>query len=216
MVNFFKQKKDWYDAPTVTTGLTKFTVACDLHIGSKYQDNPNAHLELSKLKNDGFTILDGDIFDRACAKPKDVWYLTTLMNNYIRLYGAYYIMGNHERNGGINSGPLIITTENMLRVGFAHGDLISNYTKWAKYRMKPPGASWLGLIVADLFDDLDHLKAMRPLPKQFIPNAVKYCKTYSLDYLVLGHFHCETERRYYVDGKVIIILPAHRINEVWI
>ena len=82
--------------------------------------------------------------------------------------------------------------------------------------MKPPGASWLGRIVADIFDDLDHLKALRPLPKQFLPNAVKYCETYGLDYLVCGHFHCEAERRYYVDGKVIIILPAHKVNEVWI
>lgn len=214
-MNLFKQKKDWYVAPTDTTGMTKFTVACDLHIGSKYQDNPNALAELYALKNDGMTILDGDIFDRACAKPKDIMSITVHMNYYINKFGGNYIMGNHERNG-IKYEPLILTTEKMLRVGFSHGDLISDYEKWYKYRLKPPGASWLGLIVADIFDDLDHIKAMRPLPKQFIPNAVKYCKTYSLDYLVCGHFHCETERRYYVDGKVIIILPAHRINEVWI
>lgn len=214
-MNLFKPKKDWYDAPTVTTGMTKFIVACDLHIGSKYQDNPNAHLELSKLKNDGLTVLNGDIFDRSAANPRDLAYLTTFMNIYKDRFGACYILGNHERDG-IEYPPLVITTENMLRVGFAHGDLISNYTKWAKYRMKPPGASWLGLIIADIFDDLDHLKAMRPLPKQLLPNAVKYCQTYGLDVLVLGHFHVEKERRYYVDGKVIIILPAHRINEVWI
>ncbi len=215
-MSIFKKKKDWHDAPTVTTGLTKFTVACDLHIGSKYQDNPNAINELSELKNDGRTILNGDIIDRSACKREDVEFLTNLMDVFINKFGAYYIMGNHERNSGINTGPLIITTETMMRVGFAHGDLISNYAKWAKYRMKPPGASWLGLIIADLFDDLDHIKAMRPLPKEFLPNSVEYCKTYSLDYLVCGHFHCETERRYYVDGKVIIILPAHRINEVWI
>lgn len=215
MMSLFKKKQDWYPAPTVTTGMTRFLVANDLHIGAKYQDNPDAPEELSSLKCDGFTILNGDIFDRACCPKKDVAYLTTLMNNYIRHFGEFYIFGNHERGGG-SSVPLVIITENMLRVGFAHGDLISNYEKWAKYRQKPPGASWLGLIIADIFDDLDHLKAMRPLPKKFLPNAVKYCQTYNLDVLVLGHFHVEAERRYYVDGKVIIILPAHKVNEVWL
>lgn len=214
-MSLFKKKKDWHDAPEPRTGMTKFIVACDLHIGSKYQDTPNALAELYTLKNDGFTVLNGDIFDRACCPKKDVERLSTLMLNYIGKFGAYYLMGNHERNG-IKHEPLIITTDIMMRVGFAHGDLISNYAKWATYRLKPPGASWLGLIIADILDELDHIKAMRPLPKEFLPNAVKYCKTYSLDYLVCGHFHCETERRYYVDGKVIIILPAHRINEVYI
>lgn len=212
---FFKKKQDWLPAPEPRTGMTKFIVACDLHIGSKYQDNPNAVRDVYKLRNDGRTILNGDIVDRACCQKDMISILTDQMNVYVSRFGDFYIMGNHERNG-IKFEPLILTTETMMRVGFAHGDLISNYAKWAKYRMKPPGASWLGLIIADLFDDLDHLKAMRPLPKEFLPNAVKYCKTYSLDYLVCGHFHCETERRYYVDGKVIIILPAHRINEVWI
>lgn len=214
-MSLFKKKQDWYPAPEPRAGMTKFIVACDLHIGSKYQDNPNALAELYTLKNDERTVLNGDLFDRACCPKEDVPRLTTLMNSFIDKFGRYYILGNHER-WATESRPAITTTENMLRVGFAHGDLISNYKKWAKYRMKPPGASWLGLIIADIFDDLDHLKAMRPLPKQFLPNAVKYCKTYALDYLVLGHFHVEAERRYYVDGKVIIILPAHRINEVWI
>lgn len=218
MINLIKSlfhKKDWQDAPKDTTGLTRFIVANDLHIGSKYQDNPNANQELSKLECNCFTVLNGDLFDRSACKRKGVWYLTVHMNYYINKFGAYYIMGNHERNG-VNFEPLILTTENMIRVGFAHGDLISNYAKWAKYRMKPPGASWLGLIIADIFDDLDHLKALRVLPKGFLENAVKYCQSYELDVLVLGHFHPEAERRYYVSGKVIIILPAHRINEVWI
>jgi len=214
-MSLFNRKQDWLPVPEPRTGMTKFIVACDLHIGSKYQDNDNAVYELEELKNDGFTVLNGDLVDRSACKRKDVEFFTIYMNELIKKFGAYYIMGNHERNG-IKYEPLIITTENMMRVGFAHGDLISNYEKWSKYRQKPLGASWLGLIIVDIFDDLDHLKAMRPLPKEFLPNAVKYCRTYSLDYLVCGHFHVEAERRYYVDGKVIIILPAHRINEVWI
>lgn len=215
MMSLFKHKQDWYPAPTNTTGMTKFIVACDLHIGSKYQDNPFALEELSKLNNDHYTILNGDIFDRAACKPKDVIYLTVHMKRYEEVFGRFYVLGNHER-AGVEYEPLIITTYNSVTIGFAHGDLISDRAKWAKYRMKPPGASWLGLIIADIFDDLDHLKAMRPLPKKFLPNAVEYCKTYSLDYLVCGHFHVEAERRYYVEGKVIIILPAHKVNEVWI
>lgn len=214
-MSLFKKKQDWLPAPEPRTGMTKFIVACDLHIGSKYQDNPNALAELYTLKNDGRTVLNGDLFDRACCPKKDVPYLTTLMNYFQRKFGSCYVLGNHER-WLTDSRPAITTTENMMRVGFAHGDLISNYAKWTKYRMKPPGASWLGLIIADIFDDLDHLKAMMPLPKGFLENAVKYCQTYNLDILICGHFHPESERRYYVDGKVIIILPAHKINEVYI
>lgn len=91
ITSLFKHKQDWYPAPTNTNGMTKFTVACDLHIGSKYQDNPNALAELYTLKNDGMTILNGDIFDRACAKPKDVPYLTSLMNFFINKFCFYSI-----------------------------------------------------------------------------------------------------------------------------
>ena len=211
----FSNKKAWSDAPANTNGLTKFIVANDLHIGSKYQDNDMALGELGKLKNDGLTILNGDLFDRACAKKDDLLWLDLIFQRYVRTFGDNYVMGNHERNG-VETYPLIKKTNAGLVVGFTHGDLLSNFDKWLMYRMKPPGASWFGLLITSLFDNLDHIKAMRPLPEKFLHNAVKYCQTYSLDYLVLGHFHPESERRYYIDGKVIIVLPAHKINDVYI
>lgn len=198
--------------------FTKYLVANDLHIGSKYQDNQFAHEELSKLLVDGFTILNGDIFDRSCCKKDLVTYLTSEMNSYKMRFGKYYLMGNHERNG-IDITPLILNNSVSKKcIGFAHGDLISKSKrdKWREYRLKKPGSNWFGLLKTDIFDDMDHLKAMRPLPKDFLDSSVDYCNYYGLDVLVCGHFHVESERRYYYERKEIIILPAHKINEVWI
>ena len=214
-MGLFKYKKDWHDAPTVTTGLTRFMVANDLHIGSKYQDNPNALNEVSLLKKDGRTVLNGDIFDLACCPKKDVEKYTFLMEQFNKKFGFYYVHGNHERTDLV-SAPMVLLTDTMLKVGFAHGDLLSDPERWFHYRLKPKGANWFQLLMVDLFDDLDHIKAMRPIPEQFLKNAVECCKKNDLDVLVCGHFHVEKERRYYIEGKVIIVLPAHRINEVWI
>ena len=208
-------KQDWSDAPTNTDGLTKFIVANDLHIGSKYQDNPNALEELKKLNHDGYTILNGDLFDFACSEKEDLWWIDLAFINFKSIFQDHYIMGNHERNG-VQYAPLVKKTIAGLYVGFAHGDLIANYEKWSTYRKKKPGASWLGLLVTSILDDLDHLKAMRPLPKRFLFEAYRYCIRHGLDALVCSHFHPEAERRYSVYGKTIIILPAHKVNEVYI
>lgn len=213
---FGKNKKDWQDAPKDTTGLTCFKVANDLHIGSKYQDNKNALSELAQLKNDSFTVLNGDIFDLACCKKKEVDNLLMLVCEYQDKFKEHYLLGNHERLG-VNSKPLIkVTKETNLRVGFTHGDLISDYKKWSEYRVKKHGAGFLKQALVGFLDDLDHLKAMRPLPKNFLVNAERYCNAYNLDVLVCGHFHQEAERRYTVGGKLIIILPAHKVNKVYL
>lgn len=211
---FGKPKKDWEDAPKDTTGLTCFKVVNDLHIGSKYQDNPKALELLQSLTHDGRTVLNGDIFDLTCCKKKEVNKLELLVESYLTAFGHYYKTGNHEAWDTITQ-PLVLNN-NGIRVGFAHGDLTSDFKKWSKYRKKKHGAGWFKLLASDFLDDLDHLKAMRPLPKQFLPNAEKYCQQYGLSVLVVGHFHPEAERRYKINNKLIIILPAHKLNEVWL
>lgn len=213
---FVKPKKDWQDAPKDTTGLTCFKVVNDLHIGSKYQDNPSALSILNSLENDGFTVLNGDIFDLACCKKKEVYGLLGFYRHFVSKFGDAYKLGNHERLGVDNSPLIKRTSFTNLVVGFTHGDLISDYEKWSEYRLKPHGAGFFKLLFTDFLDDLDHLKAMRPLPKKFLPNALAYCEKFGLDVLVCGHFHCEAERRYNVNGKLIIILPAHKVNYLYI
>lgn len=213
---FGKYDHKWESAPTDHTGLTMFTVANDLHIGSEYQDNPNAFEELCKLNNDSSTILIGDIFDLACCPKDRVFELENLMNTFIIRFRDSYIMGNHERNGGLDDIALSHRTKAGKYFAFAHGDLISDYDKWSKYRLKPRGASFFQLLFTKFLDDLDHLKAMRPLPDGFIERAYEYCVKNKVDGVVCGHFHPEKERRYYYQGKTIIILPAHKINQVWL
>ena len=219
-------KKDWQDAPNETIakalGKTLFTVANDLHIGSKYQDNENAIIDLAFLQNNGFTVLNGDIFDPRCCSESSVQYVREAILFSIDKFGEYYRMGNHEAWEGyllckkpIHYSPLVIRS-NGKNIGFSHGDLISDFKKWLKYRMKKHGSNKFKLLVTDFLDDLDHLKAMRPLPKKFLPNAYEYCLKYDLDILVCGHFHPEAERRYFYKDKEIVILPAHKINKVWL
>lgn len=212
---FNKYDHVWQSAPTDHTGLTAFTVANDLHIGSDYQDNPNALQELNELKNDGSTILDGDIFDLACCKKSKVPELEDLATKFMLRFGINYIMGNHERNG-LEEHVVSFRTQAGKYYAFTHGDLISDFDKWSKYRLKPRGASFFQLLFTRFLDDLDHLKAKRPLPKGFIERAYEYCVQNNVDGVVCGHFHPEEERRYYYQGKTIIILPAHKINEVWL
>lgn len=206
----------WASAPTDHTGLTMFTVANDLHIGSDYQDNPNALQELNQLKVlDIYMILLGDIFDLACCKKSKVPELEYLMNKYSTIFGVDYIMGNHERNG-LEDRVISYRTKAGKYYAFTHGDLISDYDKWSKYRLKPRGASFFQLLFTKFLDDLDHLKAKRPLPEGFIERAYEYCVKNKVDGVVCGHFHPEEERRYFYQGKTIIILPAHKINRVWL
>lgn len=201
--------------PVAVQGLTKFKVANDLHIGSEYQDNPNALAELVVLANDGRTVLNGDIFDLACCSKATVTPLRDLVSFYQRRFGKFYRLGNHERMSR-DHDDLIITTDAGKRVLFEHGDLISDFKKWYAYRLKEQGSSKLGLKITKLLDNLDHIKKMRPLPKGFIENAARMCVNVNADAIVVGHFHVERERRYYHQGKEIVILPAHKINEVWL
>lgn len=211
---FNKYDHEWFSAPKDKTGLTPFNIANDLHIGSEYQDNPNAMQELSRLENDGRTFLNGDIFDLACCEKDDVKVLEAFMYRYINKFGRNYLMGNHERSD-VSERCVIVTTENG-SFAITHGDLISDYDKWSKYRLKPRGASFLNLLLTRFLDDLDHLKAKRPLPKGFIERAYEYCVQNNVDGVICGHFHPEEERRYYYQDKTIIILPAHKVNEVWL
>lgn len=214
---FNKYDHKWSSAPTDKTGLTPFRIANDLHIGSEYQDNPNALQELSQLKYDGSTILLGDIFDLACCKKSRVEELEYFLKKFVGIFGENYIMGNHERNGVSDFySVLSYITQSGKRYAFTHGDLISDFDKWSKYRKKPRGASFFQLLFTKFLDDLDHLKAKRPLPKGFIERAYDYCVQNNVDGVVCGHFHPEEERRYYYQGKTIIILPAHKVNEVWL
>ncbi len=208
-------KKDWEDEPTDIFGMIDFDVFTDIHHGSKYEDNPNAFKELKTLPPSPRLVLTGDIIDRSCCSLEDVIRLTEAMYELKKIHGPRYIMGNHERNG-ISFEPYLFLLPDGRVVGFTHYDLISDYDKWSKYRMKKPGSNWLGLLKTDILDDMDHLKAMRPLPKGFLDSAVKYCNHYGIDILIGGHFHVAKQRRYKKQGKQIILLPAHRKSKVWV
>lgn len=194
---------------------TKFIIANDLHIGSYYQDNPNAWKELLDLTHDQKTILLGDIFDLSCCKNKDVERLSNLMNKQMEKFGDHYIMGNHERNG-VNLFPLKKTLKSGQVVGFAHGDLIYKPQKWIKYRKKAHGASWIKLLFTRIFTHFDFIKGIRPLPDEFINHAYEYCIFNNLDILVCGHFHPDSQHEVFINNKRLIVLPAHKINEVWL
>lgn len=189
--------------------MNLWTVANDCHIGSKYNDDPTLKDKLLKLRNDGKTILNGDIGDLACCKNKDVDDVQLFVNHLKAIFGNRYIFGNHEREG--------LRDRYFVKDGifFTHGDLDSNYDKWSKYRVKPKGAAWYKLPFIAILDGLDFFKDKRPLPKGFLEAAAAKaidngCHTY-----VCGHFHPVKMREYMVRGVRIVVLPAG-INQVWL
>lgn len=224
LFSWFKKQPEWQSAPKDTAGLTRFLVANDLHIGSEYQDNPLALDQVLALENDGKTILAGDICDFSCCPENKLENLMEIYKNLRHKFANYYLTGNHERDG-MGTRSIILSVRNVAQVYFTHGDLDSNFSKWFKYRYGKKGASKLKLIQTKLFDNLDWIKARRPLPDGFLENAAKKAIENNCEYYVCGHFHVEEQRRYLVNvkssegwvrGVVVIVLPAHKINEVWL
>lgn len=196
-------------------GWTPIRVLNDVHIGEVYQDNPNALDIVLKLMCDGRTVLNGDIIGMAVCDKKEVHYLSMLYIKLKEKFGRFYRKGNHEREG-FDDDLCIIQMNNGKKYGFEHGDLLSDFDKWSKYRQKPKGAGGLKKLLGRFIDGLDEYKGNRPLPEGFIENAAAWCEQNGTDGLVVGHFHTKTERRYFYKGKWIIALPAHNLNVVWL
>lgn len=221
MIRYFKAlmgiyDHKWTNGPSDISGLELVKVANDLHIGSDYQDNPDSMAEVVMLENDGRTVLNGDIVDLACCPEENSKMLLIFFHGLKAKFQDFYELGNHERMGVEEKKPLIITLNSNKRYLFEHGDMLSNPKKWGPYRSKKHGSSKGGRLITRILDNLDHVKAMRPLPKNFIEKAAEKCIQLHCDGAVFGHFHVEKERRYLYNGKQIIILPAHKINQLWL
>ena len=197
--------------------MIKYTIYNDLHIGSKYQDNPNAQKEIeaylfTELDHTN-VILNGDILDFTCAPRKNLHWMYDLRDALRAKFGAYYRMGNHEACG-IDDYDLVIPSSNNRFYLVEHGDLLSDYVKWSKYRQKSHGSSKLGQIKTALFDKMDWLKGNRKLPTEFVKNAIAKCKRLGLNGIIVGHFHPLKRIDIHEQGIHIIVLPAHYKNEV--
>jgi predicted phosphodiesterase len=215
---FGKYDHKWTEPPKNTQGLTRFLVGNDWHIGSKYQDNPfitETLYDILSTPVDPYLVLNGDIFDFTCAPKSELPHLYRLYEKTRAHLGNRLISGNHDTKKP-HSTDLILETGSGKRVLFEHGDLISDHAKWAKYREREHGASNFKLFQTALFDNMDWVKSKRPLPKGFIERASQRLHDLNCDVLVVGHFHVESERRYNFNRKTIVILPAHRLNKVWL
>lgn len=179
-------------------------VVNDIHIGSKYNDDPEAKSKLDKLIPDGVTVLNGDIVDLSACKKKDVKQLRAYQDRLKEKWGYFYIRGNHD---------LMPTWYKELIIGktlFTHGHLVGDskrVAKWTKYENKKAGANFWKLIWVDVADDMDWIKGMRPLPDDIIRSAAKLAKSYGCVEVILGHYHPLKELRYEHDGVVVRCLP---------
>lgn len=220
---FGKYDHEWTNGPQTTLGKHKYLFGNDWHLYSKYCDNPALMDLLDKWLELGFPedlYFLGDIFDFACMPKDRVESAQLKFKNVMEEMKDRYIFGNHEREGLGSVVKIITSKANGRKYALVHYDLQVDATKgnhkWRDYRFKPQGASWLSLIKTSLLDSMDWLKARRPLPKGFIEHCASYCRDLGVDGIVGGHFHVEAERRYYFEDKEIIVLPAHKLNEVWL
>lgn len=187
--------------------MTQFLVVNDLHIGSKYCDDPMAKTALDNLVNDGKTILNGDIVDRSASPKKDQETLAAYMKSLIKKWGDAYISGNHELSF-FNTKTYRITTSGK-KVMFTHGDLIKDFDKWSAYRMKTPGAGLIKLLWVAFADTQDWVKDKINTAKlePMFKNAAAKAKEAGCDYIVMGHLHPNKAIDVVRDGVRIMILP---------
>ncbi len=221
---------EWKTERNDYRGRELHNIGNDWHIGSKYCDNPSLeHLvqtwidDPSKIPPN--TRLIGDIVDLKCCPPEKVSFLRRLRDKLMEI--LLYKLGNHDGVQGVKPSMILngsrynfVKTQSGRKYAEEHGHLlideVKKNTHWQDYSMQPDGASKLKLMKVDLFDDLDWVKARRPLPKGFIEAAAQRAIDLGVDGMIFGHFHVEAIRFYNYRGKEIIILPAHKLNEVWL
>ena len=182
----------------------------------------------------------GDIFDFVCAPIRNLdWMYDEFAKLFLFLFKKYRL-GNHEGLGENEAdllhqyfdsnklrdlktalstealGEYIVTAPNGVKVMLDHGDLFTQKQRddYMPYRYKKHGASGAKLIQVEFFDKLDWLKTRRPLPKGFIEAVYDKMVTAEADVCIVGHFHVEAIRYYFLKGKIIIVLPAHQFNSV--
>lgn len=188
----------------------KITVYNDIHLFSKYNDDPSLKGLLDKESADGSVILNGDIVDCSACKKKDAAKARAYQKSLMIKFDDYYIKGNHD---------LLPYWYDKLIIGktlFTHGHLIGKperVAKWKKYEHKSPGAGFLKQIWVGIADDADWLKGLRPLPEDVIDKAVKLALDHGCVEVVLGHYHPLKELRYKQKGVTIRCLPKGR-NEI--
>ncbi len=183
----------------------------------------------------------GDIFDFICGKES---YFDEMYMQLARLFVALGFrarLGNHEGLGtnefhlirkyaeefgllystllkSIKDYPMFDLLPNGVKLWGDHGDLITEKQRkdYLPYRYKQHGASNIKLASVYFLDKLDLLKTKRPLPKGFIEEVRKEMSRNGSDVFVCGHFHPENQRYYFDEKtrKLIIVLPAHKLNKV--
>lgn len=182
----------------------KVTVVNDIHIGSRYCDDPKAREKLDALVNDGTVILNGDIVDMSCCPKKDVIKLRKYQQLLINKWGSFYLKGNHCLLPD-GFGVKIIG-----KTLFTHGHLVGSkerVEKWIKYEKKEAGAGRLKLMWVDFADDLDWIKGKRPMHADSVEAAVKLAKKHGCVEVILGHMHPLKELSETHDGVTVRCLP---------
>lgn len=189
--------------------MTSFLFINDIHLGSKYNDNPDWKSMLDKLEVHPRTFLNGDIVDMSCMPKNQVFRGRLYQEQLIEKWGEQYVSGNHDLRG-MDNWMRIAATDKGNRVLVTHGHRVGNrkrIAKWDKYTKKAAGAGKLKLIWVDIADDMDWLKGIRPIPQDVIDCAVMYAQTYSCKYVVLGHFHPNHKIVVEKNGVKIFFLP---------
>lgn len=188
--------------------MTKFTVVNDIHIGSKYCDDSESEQKLFQLKNDGLTVLNGDIVDLSCCPNKDVKGLKDYQKSLLLKWGDKYISGNHDLIGEQNIIQ-VIATKSGNKVLFTHGDLVKDAKKWSEYRYKKAGAGFLKLLWVAFADTQDWVKDKINTSKlePMFTSAATWANDYDCKYIVMGHLHPRKKIEIERDGVTIIILP---------
>lgn len=164
----------------------KLIVGNDLHLGSKHATHTWEDF-LDVIEVFPNTILNGDIFDFANCKRKDVelWKSRALqIKAIVEAGGGHYILGNHSLNQIDAPNHVIIDG-----VYITHGD----YMFWSKekadaYRNKKPGAGFLKRWITPVYDQLRHFADGGP-NELFFKNADKIIEQYKPRAIVVGHRH---------------------------
>ena len=225
--DLFTKKPKWTSGPSTTealkAGMTPFRWFSDLHFFSKYYDGKISYDFIMSLVPDGLTILGGDIIDRICALMKDLPYADRAYKILVERWGKFYITGNHEGDG-VRRSELIITTDKGVRVMFVHYDLLLDLfkktTKWRDYRNREAGSTFWKGIQTWIFDKMDFVKGIRPLPDGFVEFVCDYALSQNCTVISGGHFHVLQQRHYTMNRPHgtcrAVFNPAHIESTVWV
>lgn len=172
--------------------------------------------------------LNGDVVDLKCCPHNKLSYYMQMHDDLVSLFNPpgkepHLNDGNHCVRVWITKDwheryiKIVSPSGRVMAIEHGHRllDELKGKPKWQKYCDKPCGANKWDLIKTDILDDMDWLKAKRPLPKGFTDFADQRAFNLGADIISFAHFHTEGQRWYKKARSHVHINPAHTLNHVW-